>query len=199
MAAKKINLSDIQGSDVPSGAEQRVGIIVAEWNSEITFRLRDGAIDTLTKHGVAYEDIIVKYVPGAFELTKATEWMMRKYLVDSIIVIGCIVRGGTPHFEYICSAVSNGITNLNTQEFGCAVFGVLTVDTFEQGMERAGGAHGNKGVEAAVTALKMMALQDEMDEEDEIDSFLSEMDADDFDDEDDDLDGDDTDDNVRKL
>jgi 6,7-dimethyl-8-ribityllumazine synthase len=197
MAAKKISLSDIQGSDVPSGADQRVGIIVAEWNSEITFRLRDGAIDTLTKHGVAYEDIIVKYVPGAFELTKAAEWMMHKYLVDSIIVIGCIVRGGTPHFEYICSAVSNGITNLNTQEFGCVIFGVLTVDTFEQGMERAGGAHGNKGIEAAVTALKMMALQDEMNEEDEVDGFLSDLDTDDLDDEDD-MD-DDTNDNIRKL
>jgi 6,7-dimethyl-8-ribityllumazine synthase len=191
MTAKKINLSENQGGDIPSGADQRVGIIVAEWNSEVTFRLRDGAIDTLTKHGVAYEDIIVKYVPGAFELTKATEWMMRKYLVDCIIVIGCVIRGGTPHFEYICNAVSNGITELNTLESVCTVFGVLTVDTLEQAMERAGGEHGNKGNEAAITALKMMALYDEMETEDEIDEFFDELDE--FGgegDDDDDVDGD---------
>jgi 6,7-dimethyl-8-ribityllumazine synthase len=172
---KKINLSEIQGNDVPNGADKRIGIIVAEWNSEITFRLRDGAIDTLTKHGVAYEDILVKYVPGAFELTKATEWMMRKYFLDAIIVIGCVIRGDTPHFDYICSSVSNGITELNTIESICSVFGVLTVDTFEQAMERAGGKHGNKGDEAAITALKMVALYDEMDNEDEIDGFWDEF------------------------
>ncbi len=178
---KKINLSEIQGADVPDGSEQRVGIIVAEWNSEITFRLRDGAIDTLTKYGVAYEDIIVKYVPGAFELTKAAEWMMRKYLVDSIIVIGCIIKGDTPHFDYICSAVAHGITELNTLESMSTVFGVLTVNDFDQAMERAGGKHGNKGSEAAITALKMMALSDEMEMEDEVDDFIRSLEEEDDD------------------
>jgi 6,7-dimethyl-8-ribityllumazine synthase len=190
MSKKKTDLSSIEGSDVPSGKESRVGIIVAEWNSEVTFRLRDGAIDTLTKYEVAYEDIIIKYVPGAFELTKAAEWMMRKYLVDAIIVIGCVVKGDTPHFDYICSAVAHGITELNTIESVCTVFGVLTVDNMQQALERAGGKHGNKGDEAAVTALKMMALHKEMEKEDEVEQFIEDwtgMDDEDMEDEDDDM------------
>ena len=133
----------------------RVGVVVAEWNSEITFALRDGAIETLLSHGVKDSDIMLRYVPGSFELTAGAQLMANKYIVDVIICIGCVIRGETPHFDYICQGVAIGLTQLTIKYEIPVIFGVLTTNNIEQALDRAGGKHGNKGVEAAVTAIKM--------------------------------------------
>lgn len=162
MATSLKNLSSYDINTVPSAEGLMFGIVVAEWNHEITAPLAEGAIETLLKHGVDEEDIHVKYVPGAFELSLGAQFMAEYMEVDAIICIGCVIRGDTPHFEYICQGATQGITQVNLEYNIPVIFGVLTVDNLEQAQDRAGGKHGNKGVEAAVTAIKMAILQEEM-------------------------------------
>ena len=152
------NLS--QYDNVPNASGMRIGVVVAEWNSEITFALRDAAIQTAREHGVADSDIIVRHVPGSFELTAGTQ-MMADYVpnLDAIISIGCVIRGETPHFDYICQAVAAGLTQITLKYNIPIIFGVLTTNNHQQALDRAGGKHGNKGVEAAVTAIKMAAMK----------------------------------------
>ncbi|KGL47070.1 6,7-dimethyl-8-ribityllumazine synthase [Porphyromonas gulae] len=159
MATAYHNLSDYDYESVPSGKGLRIGIAVAEWNRNITEALMKGAIATLLKHDVTEEDIIVQHVPGTFELTYASAYLAEQHEVDAVIAIGCVVRGDTPHFDYICQGVTQGITQLNVDGFVPVIFGVLTTETMLQAEERAGGKHGNKGTEAAVTALKMAGLR----------------------------------------
>ncbi|WP_304298300.1 6,7-dimethyl-8-ribityllumazine synthase [Porphyromonas gulae] len=159
MATAYHNLSDYDYESVPSGKGLRIGIAVAEWNRNITEPLMKGAIATLLKHDVTEEDIIVQHVPGTFELTYASAYLAEQHEVDAVIAIGCVVRGDTPHFDYICQGVTQGITQLNVDGFVPVIFGVLTTETMLQAEERAGGKHGNKGTEAAVTALKMAGLR----------------------------------------
>lgn len=168
MSSSHKNLSDFT-SELPDGEGFRIGVVVAEWNNDITFALRDGAVRTLRKSGVEEEDILVRMVPGSFELPVAASWMISYAEVDAVICIGCVVQGDTPHFEYICQATAQGIMNLNTETEVPVIFGVLTVNTHEQAKERAGGKHGNKGEEAAFTALKMLSLQEDLLEENETD------------------------------
>ena len=151
------NLS--QYSDVPDASDMRIGVVVSEWNSEITFAMKDGAVDTLLAHGVTESDIIVRYVPGSFELTFGAQMMANHCRVDAIIAIGCVIRGETPHFDYICQGVTAGLTQVSIQEELPVIFGVLTTNNLEQALDRAGGKHGNKGIEAAATAIKMVALK----------------------------------------
>lgn len=139
-----------------------IAIVVSEWNGEVTQRLAEGAVDTLKKYGVREEDIHVRHVPGSFELTLGAQWMAESLDPDAVICIGCVVRGETPHFEYISQSVTQGITTLNLEYSIPFIFGVLTTDTMQQALDRAGGKHGNKGDEAAVTALKMIALGKEL-------------------------------------
>ena len=160
MATVLKNLSDYDAGKVPSGRGKRFAIITAEWNSEITFALRDGAVATLKKHQVADADIELVYVPGTFELTLGAQWSGSRENIDAVICIGCVIRGETPHFDYICQGVTYGLTELNISLDKPVIFGVLTTNNLEQAQERAGGKHGNKGDEAAVTALKMLALRD---------------------------------------
>ncbi|KGO03581.1 6,7-dimethyl-8-ribityllumazine synthase [Porphyromonas gulae] len=159
MATAYHNLSDYDYESVPSGKGLRIGIAVAEWNRNITEALMKGAIATLLKHDVTEEDIIVQHVPGTFELTYASAYLAEQHEVDAVIAIGCVVRGDTPHFDYICQGVTQGITQLNVDGFVPVIFGVLTTETMLQAEERAGGKHGNKGTEAAVTVLKMAGLR----------------------------------------
>ena len=155
MATSLKNLSDYDINAIPNASAISVGIVVAEWNIEINNELLQGALDTLKKHGVAEGNIFVNYVPGAFELTYGCKVLAENYNVDAIIAIGTVIKGDTPHFEYICQGVSYGISELNLSFDLPFIFGVLTVNNLEQAKERAGGIHGNKGVEAAVTAIKM--------------------------------------------
>jgi len=161
MSSSHKNLSDFTSS-VPNGTGYRFGIVVAEWNSAITFALRDGAIRTLTSAGVSTEDIHVHHVPGSYELPVAASWLISYAGVDAVICIGCVIQGDTPHFDYICQGVTQGIMQLNTETEVPVIFGVLTVLNQEQALERAGGQHGNKGEEAAFTALKMVALHQQL-------------------------------------
>jgi 6,7-dimethyl-8-ribityllumazine synthase len=158
MATSLKNLSDYDSKSVPDASELSVGIVVAEWNREINDALLKGAVSTLQKHGVSPSDIFIDYVPGAFELPFGCRILAENYEVDVVIAFGTVIQGETPHFSYICQGVTYGLTELNLSYEIPFVFGVLTTDTLEQAQDRAGGKHGNKGVEAAVTAIKMALL-----------------------------------------
>ena len=162
------NLSDYQVENVPSAEGLRFGIVVSEWNSEITNVLLQGAMDTLFNHDVYEEDIIVKKVPGSFELSLGCQFMAEYTTVDAIICLGAVIRGETPHFDYICQGVTQGITNVSLEYNLPVIFGLLTTDDLEQARERAGGAYGNKGIEAAIAAISMAVLHDEMIDEEEV-------------------------------
>ncbi|MBP3763416.1 MAG: 6,7-dimethyl-8-ribityllumazine synthase [Bacteroidales bacterium] len=162
---KKTNLSDHDPSTVPSGEGKRFAIVAAEWNPEVTDAMLQGAVDTLREHHVSEEDIRVYRVPGTFELTTAADTILRRTTVDAVICIGCVIQGETRHFEFICQAVSQGLTNVSLQRGRPVIFSVLTTDTMQQALDRAGGRHGNKGVEGAVAALKMVALADSIEYE----------------------------------
>lgn len=158
MATALKNLSEYDPTTIPNAKGMKIGIVVAEWNEEITFALRDGAVETLLKHGVQEADITVDYVPGTFELTAGAKAFAQTGRFDSIIVIGCVIQGDTRHFDFICDGVTQGITQLNTQYDIPFVFSVLTTENEQQALDRAGGKHGNKGDEAAITAIKMVDL-----------------------------------------
>ena len=155
MATSLKNLSEYNPESVPNASELSIGIVVAEWNMDVNTKLLQGAVETLQKHGVLEKNIIINYVPGSFELTYGARVMAENYDVDAIIVIGTVIQGETPHFTYICQSVSYGVTELNLSYDLPFIFGLLTVNTKEQAMDRAGGKYGNKGVEAAITAIKM--------------------------------------------
>ena len=155
---KNKDLSAYNKDYILSASDYKFGIVVSEWNPEITEALKEGALETLIKHGAKHENIITKYVPGSFELTKGAKLFIDNSFVDAIICLGCVIQGETRHFDFICQGVSNGITQLNIQENTPVIFGLLTTENYQQAKERAGGKHGNKGVEAAVTAIKMVAL-----------------------------------------
>ncbi len=155
------NLSLYDPESIPFAGDMRIGIVVADWNREVTSELLRGAKNTLLKHGTPEKNIIIKHVPGSFELTLGAQFLAEYDDPDAVICLGCVIRGETPHFKYICQSVTQGITQLNLDYNIPFIFGVLTTDTHQQAVERAGGKHGNKGDEAAVTAIKMAALQRE--------------------------------------
>ncbi len=136
----------------------RVAIVAAEWNGHITGALTQGCVDTLKSHGVSDDLIDVYHVPGAVELTFAASQLIETGAYDVVVVFGCVIRGGTPHFDYVCQSVTQGITHLNAECDIPVIFGVLTVDTEQDALDRAGGVLGNKGSEAAEAALKMFAF-----------------------------------------
>lgn len=136
----------------------RVAIVAAEWNGHITGALTQGCVETLKEHGVSDDLIDVFHVPGAVELTFAASQLIETGAFDVVIVFGCVIRGGTPHFDYVCQSVTQGITHLNAECDIPVIFGVLTVDNEQDALDRAGGSLGNKGSEAAEAALKMFAF-----------------------------------------
>lgn len=157
------NLSEYDIQNLPTRdiiCEQKYAIAVADWNFRITDALLKGAIDTLIECGVDEDNITTINVPGTFELTYAAKRLCDDFeaVYDAVIVLGCVIKGETPHFDYVCQGVTAGITALNVEKNCPVIFGVLTVDTEQQALDRAGGVHGNKGVEAAVTALKMVNI-----------------------------------------
>ncbi len=158
MATKNHNLSQFD-SPLPNAETMSVGIVVAEWNKHITGALADGAIKTLREAGCKEENISVRYVPGTFELPLAAQFFAEYTEVDAIIVLGCVIQGDTPHFDYVCSGVTQGVTQLQITWNIPIAFGVLTVLNEQQALDRCGGSLGNKGDEAAATALKMVELQ----------------------------------------
>ena len=158
MATEFHNLSSYDASSIPDGTGMRIGIVVSGWNSHITNKLLEGAYETLLKFGVKADDIVVEYVPGSIELTYGAKLLIEETDVHAVILLGCVIQGETPHFTYVCQSVTHGTTELNLKYDIPINFGVLTTNTPEQAKARAGGRHGNKGDEAAITALKMIAL-----------------------------------------
>lgn len=151
-----VNLSNYKPINIENVNDFKIAIVVAEWNDFVTFNLRDGAVEVLEKEGVKKENIKVYDVPGAFELSFATMQLCKSNRYDAVIAIGCVIRGETSHFDYVCLGVTQGIKDCNTLTDTPAIFCVLTDDNKEQSIARSGGDLGNKGVEAGVTALKMI-------------------------------------------
>ncbi len=139
-------------------ASKKIAIVVSEWNEEVTESLYQGAQDTLLRHGVDKGNIIRKSVPGTFELSLSAQWMAEKADIDAVICLGCVIQGETRHFDFICDAVANGITNVSIKYNKPVIFGVLTTENQQQALDRAGGKHGNKGDEAGITAVKMLGF-----------------------------------------
>ncbi len=155
MATALHHLSDYDESSVPDASNMCFGIVVAEWNKEITGALLNGAVQTLEKHGALPENIHVKTVPGSFELIYGAQQLCKNDGFDAIIILGCVIRGETPHFDYICQGVTYGIARLNASQNIPVIYGLLTVNDLQQAKDRSGGKLGNKGDECAVDAIKM--------------------------------------------
>src|SRR5689334_17732579 len=153
MTSKKINLSAHDPSGIPSAKGMKIAIVVSEWNPEITEALYYGAVVSLIENGCEQKNIFRIDVPGSYELPSAANFVAKAKKMDAIICLGCVIQGETRHFEFICNAVANGLVNVSIQQHLPVIFGVLTPDNMEQARARAGGKHGNKGVEAAVTAI----------------------------------------------
>jgi len=151
-------LKSVSGKSKINISKKKFAIVVAEWNEEITEALYEGAYQGLLSLGAKKSNIVRKNVPGTFELTLGSLWMADKKDIDAVISLGCVIQRDTPHFDYICQAVAYGITEVNIKTKKPVIFGVLTVLTKKQAEERAGGKLGNKGEEAAVTAVRMLEL-----------------------------------------
>ena len=158
MSSKQKNLSSYSVKNIGDLSKSRIAIVVSEWNSEVTESLYSGAYQTLFDHGVKKDNIIRKDVPGSFELSLGAQWMAQDKNIDAVICLGCVIQGETRHFDFICQAVAQGITDVGLKFNKPVIFGVLTTDTQQQAMDRAGGKHGNKGDEAAITAVKMLGF-----------------------------------------
>lgn len=164
MASALKNLSTYKEDAIPDASEMKFGIVVSEWNSKITDALYEACYDTLLKHGAKEAHIHAVQVPGSFELPMAAKLLALRQKVDAVICLGCVIKGETSHNEYINQSVATGLTTLSIALDKPFVFGVLTPNNEQQALDRAGGKHGNKGVEAAVTALRMVALKKDMGE-----------------------------------
>lgn len=158
MASNLKNLSEHSGKNMKGLQDKKFAIVVSEWNEEVTGSLYNGAYETLLENGIPKENIQKHYVPGSFELSLGAQWMAERKDIDAVICLGCVIQGETKHFDFICDAVAHGITNVSLKFNKPVIFGVLTPNTQQQALDRAGGKHGNKGDEAAFTALKMLGL-----------------------------------------
>lgn len=157
---KKKNLSESSAFEISKVEDFRIGIVVSEWNDNITTNLKDGALSALLEHGVKKEQIKVCSVPGSFELPTGAMMMFdADESLDAVICLGCVIQGETRHFEFISQAVAQGIMKVALDYGSPVIFGVLTCDTMDQAIDRSGGKYGNKGVEAALTCLKMLSLE----------------------------------------
>ena len=159
MSTAHQSLSAVSSSKLPNAESFRFGIVVAEWNSSITESLAKACNESLLKAGVKSDNIHRINVPGSYELTAGASLLANQNKFDAIICLGCVIQGETKHFDFICDAVAKGITNLNIKYNKPFIFGVLTPENQQQALDRAGGKHGNKGDEAAITAIKMLDLK----------------------------------------
>lgn len=159
MSSVHKNLSEFSTDGLLDMSAKRLAIVVAEWNEQITGALFDGAYKTLLQAGVQVENILRYDVPGSFELSVGAQWAAQRTDVDAVICLGCVIQGETRHFDFICQAVAYGVTEVGLKYNKPVIFGVLTPDNQQQALDRAGGKHGNKGDEAAITAVKMLGMK----------------------------------------
>ncbi len=162
MSTANHNLSAYNAADMPSASGYRFAIITSEWNNDITGKLNEGAISALLNCGAVEQNIEQFSVPGSFELTAAAAMIASKNIFDVILCLGCVIQGETRHFDFICSAVAHGLTDISIKHNIPVIFGVLTTDTLMQAADRSGGKYGNKGTEAAITAVKMAELANQL-------------------------------------
>jgi 6,7-dimethyl-8-ribityllumazine synthase len=158
MSSAHKNLSVFSTDELPDVHHKKFAIVVAEWNTEVTEKLYQGAHQTLIEAGVESQNITRANVPGSFELSLGAQIFAQKTDIDAVIALGCVIQGETRHFDFICQAVAQGITDVGLKYNKPVIFGVLTPNDQQQALDRAGGKHGNKGDEAAMTAIKMLAL-----------------------------------------
>ena len=160
MATANQNLSQYDLDKVPDASSMRIGIVVSEWNAQITTGLLEGAKSTLIKHGLKEDHLAIHFVPGSFELPLAAQFLLESSSdFDAVICLGCVIQGETRHFDFVCEGLTQGIKDVSLKYNTPVIFGVLTDNTLQQSIDRSGGKHGNKGDEAAVTAIKMVDLQ----------------------------------------
>ena len=158
MATSLKSLSQYSDKNILDISSKKFGIVVSEWNEQVTESLFSGAVETLLMHGAKKENIFRKNVPGSFELPLGAQWLAELEEIDAVICLGCVIQGETRHFDFICDAVAHGITNVALKFNKPVIFGVLTPNTLQQALDRSGGKHGNKGDEAAITAVKMLGF-----------------------------------------
>jgi 6,7-dimethyl-8-ribityllumazine synthase len=154
---KNLSSTNLQASELFPNLQ--IALVVADWNPEITHSMRDAALEFLREAGLKNQNLHVHAVPGTFELPLAAQWMAAQENIDAVIAIGCVIQGETRHFDFICSACADGITQVGLKTNKPVIFGVLTTNNLQQAQDRSGGIHGNKGIEAAETALKMCLLK----------------------------------------
>jgi len=159
MATEGKNFSSYDPDKIPDATDLRCGIVVSEWNSEITGALLQGALQTFKVNGIADQNIFVRWVPGSFELAFGAQWLIDKYGLDAVVCLGSVIQGETRHFEFVCNATAKGVMDVSLKTGIPVIFGVLTDDNIEQARARSGGKHGNKGIECAIAAIKMARLQ----------------------------------------
>ena len=159
MATANRNLSEYNKDFIPNGADFKIGIVVSEWNENITLNLLKGAKQALTDNGVKDENIQVRFVPGAFELPLGCQFMCEKGEVDGVVAIGVVIQGETKHFDFVCEGATQGIKDVNLKYNTPVSFCVLTDNNEQQSIDRSGGKHGNKGIECAIACMKMIELK----------------------------------------
>jgi len=163
MATAEKNLSQYEKGNIPNGADFKIGIVVSEWNDDITSNLLEGAMEALLENGVEKSNILIKNVPGTFELPLAAQMLLEHDDdIDGVIAIGCVIQGETKHFDFVCQGATQGIMAVQMEYNTPISFCVLTDNTKQQSIDRSGGKHGNKGIECAVSLLKMIGLQEEL-------------------------------------
>ena len=162
MATVDRNLSEYNKELIPDGSQFKIGIVISEWNSQITDNLAKGAIDTLISNQVTSDNIHIRYVPGTFELPLGAQYLCEYLDLDGVIAIGTVIQGETKHFDYVCEGATKGLTDVNLKYNTPVSFCVLTDNNIQQSIERSGGKHGNKGVECAIACLKMIALKKDL-------------------------------------
>ncbi|PWH87034.1 6,7-dimethyl-8-ribityllumazine synthase [Brumimicrobium oceani] len=159
MATVNKNLSHYDKDSIPNGADFKIGIVVSEWNDNITLNLLKGAEEALLENGVKKENIHVHFAPGSFELPLASQWLLEKEDIDGVVAIGSVIQGETKHFDFVCDATAQGVKDVGLKYNKPAIFCVLTDNNLQQAIDRSGGIHGNKGIEAAIACIKMVHLK----------------------------------------
>lgn len=159
MATSLKNLSDYSKDTLPNAADFKIGIVVSEWNDSITNNLLAGAKQALSDNNVPESNILLRYVPGAFELPLAAQWMLDETDVDGVIAIGVVIQGETKHFDFVCKGTTDGLMKVMLEYNSPVSFCVLTDNNIQQSIDRSGGKHGNKGIECAIACIKMIALK----------------------------------------
>ena len=159
MATAGKNLSEYDKNAIPSAKGMKIAIVVSEWNEKITGGLLKGAQNCLLENKLEEENLIIHYVPGSFELPLGAQMLLEALNPDAVICLGCVIQGETKHFDFVCQGLTQGIKDVSLKYHKPVIFGVLTDNTEQQSIDRSGGKYGNKGTEAAITAIKMVDLQ----------------------------------------